>query len=152
FSTSADPTTLTTDDLATSVTVAANVSGSYTGYAYFMKAGPAKITAKAGDVTAQVDVNVTQVTDAYKVIAIDSAVVPGGISVVTGEVKNAWGFPVVGALVDLSLGSSKIATLGNNQVTTNNEGVWSTTLTGASDGDGEATLTAIINGQVANAT
>jgi hypothetical protein len=151
FSDVATPTTATTDDLKSSFTVAANASGSYTAYAFFTKIGAATVTATSGTAKASVDVAVAQASDPYQAIAIDAAVEPGGTSVVTGEVKNGWGHPVSGASVSLSLGSTKIATLGATTVTTNADGVWSTTLTGASGGDGEATLTATLTGQTVNA-
>lgn len=152
FSNVATPTTATTDDLATSVTVASNGSGTYTGYAFFTKAGAATITVTSGTATKTVDVSVTQASDPWKIVAIDSAVEPGGTSVVSGEVKNGFNQPVSGATVNLSLGSSTIAALGQTSVTTSADGVWSTTLTGSSNGDGTATLTATLNGQTSNAT
>jgi hypothetical protein len=152
FSNVAAPTTATTDNLATTVTVASNGSGVYTGYAFFTKAGAATITATSGSATQTVNVVVTQVSDPYKVTANSATVEPGGTSIVTGEVDNGFGYPVSGATVNLSLGATTAATLGATSVTTNSDGVWSTTLTGASSGSGTATLTASLNGQTANAT
>ena len=152
FSTAATPTTAATDDLATTITVAANGSGSYSAYAFFTKAGPATITVTSGTATKTVTVAVTQASDPYKVLAMDSTVGPGESSVVSGTVQNAWGFPVSGAVVNLSLGSSTVAALGSASVTTGADGIWSTTITGASAGDGDAVLTATLNTQTANAT
>lgn len=150
FSTSQTPAAGSGDDLVTSLTVISNSSGAYSGYAFFTKAGTATITATAGTATKSVDVTVAQDSDPYQVVAIDAAVEPGGTAVITGRVKNGWGHPVSGAVVNLTLGSA-IATLGGTSATTNADGVWSTTVTGASGADGEATLTATLNGQVANA-
>ncbi|HEY6793929.1 MAG TPA: hypothetical protein VI248_04520 [Kineosporiaceae bacterium] len=152
FSTVANPTTSSTDDLKTSLDVATNGSGAYTAYAFFTRIGTATITATSGTATKSVDVSVTQTADPYKVVAIDSAVQPGGTSVVSGRVENGFGFPVSGAQVDLSLGASTLAALGATSVTTSSDGVWSTTLSGASDGDGQATLTATLHGQTTNVT
>ena len=142
----------TTDNLVTSLAVAANASGAYTGYAFFAKAGAATITVTSGTATTTVNVVVTQSSDPYTVTAAAGAVEPGGTSVVTGTVLNGFGFPVSAAEVDLSLGTSTIATLGDTSPTTNADGVWSTTLTGASSGSGTATLTASLHGRSRNAT
>jgi len=153
FSTVATPAALlATDDLATTVTVAANASGTYTGYAFFMKSGAATITATSGTATSTVNVVVTQVSDPYTATVTGGTVEPGGTSVVTGSVTNGWGHPVTGATVNLSLGASTIASLASSSVTTNSDGVWSTTVTGSSSGSGTATLTATLNGLAANAT
>jgi hypothetical protein len=159
FSNVATPTTNTSDDLVTSLETASNASGAFTGYAFFTKAGTATITATSGSTTAtaepatkSVDVTVTQDADPYSVTAGDVAVAPGGTSVVSGSVKNGFGFPVSGATVNLSLGSSTIAALNSTSVTTSADGVWSTVLTGSGSGSGTATLTATLNGQTANKT
>ena len=151
FSTVASPTTAATDDLATTITVASNGAGVYNAYAFFAKAGSATVTVTSGTATKPVTVTVTQAADAYKVLAMDSTVGPGESSVVSGTVVNAWGFPVSGAVVNLSLGSSTVAALGAASVTTGADGIWSTTITGASSGDGDAVLTATLNTQTANA-
>lgn len=152
FSDVATPTTATTDDLATTITVASNGSGVYSGYAFATKAGSATITVTSGSATKTVDVTVTQAADPYAVTASDATVEPGGASVVSGEVHNGFGYPVSGTNVSLSLGATTAATLGATTVTTNSEGVWSTTVTGASGGSGTATLTASLAGQTTNAT
>jgi hypothetical protein len=153
FSTVASPTTAATDDLATTLTVATNGAGVYNAYAFFTKAGTSTVTVASGTTATQhVDVAVTQNADPYQVIAVDTAVGTGSTSVVTGRVKNAWGFPVSGATVNLSLGSSTAAALGNSTVTTSADGVWSTTVTGSNGDGGEATLTATVNGDTANRT
>jgi hypothetical protein len=152
FSNVATPTTATTDDLATSVTLASNGSGIYTGYAFFTKAGAATITATSGTATQTVNVVVTQAADPYSVTASNASVEPGGTSIVTGTVLNGFGHPVSGTDVNLGFGSSVAVTLGDTSPTTNSEGVWSTTVTAASGGSGTATLTASLASQTANAT
>jgi hypothetical protein len=151
FSSVAAPGTTSTDDLVKELTVVGNGSGSYTAYAFFTKPGTATINVKSGDATKSVDVAVTQASDPYKVIAFDTSLAPSGTSVVSGKVTNAFGFPVSGAVVNLSLGTSTVAALGNSSVTTGGDGSWSTSVTGATDADGQATLTATLNGQTTNA-
>lgn len=156
FSSVAAPTTSSSDDLKTSLTVASNNSGTYSAYVFFTKAGTATITATSGGKTKTNTVTVSDAANAkkYKVIAIDASGSSGSVIVVTGKAEDIFGNPVPSATVDLSIGTSTLGVLATSSgsVTANSAGVWSTTFTTGSNQSGTATLTATLNGQSANRT
>jgi hypothetical protein len=129
----------------TSVDVVTNASGVFNGaYAFFTKPGAATVTATADTVSKDAAVTTDATEEPFKVIAIDTGGTPGSTLVVTGKVTDFFGNPVSGAGVDLSTGSSTIGTLQDTSVSTNSEGVWSTTFLSGSNQSGEVTLVATL--------
>ncbi len=153
FSTSATPDA--THPLSKTLSVVTTNSGAITGaYVYFTKAGTMKVNATSGTATATSTVTTDAAAggQAYTVTADDAAGTPGSTLILTGKVTDIFGNPVPNTQVDLSTGSSTIGALGDNTPLTNSDGVWSTTFTTGSNQDGEATLTATLHNQTANAT
>jgi hypothetical protein len=149
-------TSSTGTSMKTSIDVASNASGVFSGvYAFFTKAGSNKVTATADSASKEATVTTDALdpsNDAFTIIAIDAEGTPGTTLVVTGKVTDYFGRPVPGATVDLSTGASTIGTLANTTPTTNSEGVWSTTFVSGSNQSGEVTLTATLSGQTSNRT
>jgi hypothetical protein len=146
FSTTASPTTTSTsDDLVDSLTVVTDGSGNYTAYAFFTKAGSHKITVTSGTATKSVNVTVSDSIDPYTVKVDDVTGSPGDTLIVTGTVTDMFGNPVPTNVVDLTTGGSAVGTLGASSVTTNAQGIFSTTFTSGSNSSGDVTLTAVLH-------
>ncbi len=126
FSTSATPDA--NNPLVTSITTTTSSTGAISGvYAFFTKPGAGSITATSGSVHADAAFSTDESADGYSVTVNAAAGAPGDVLVLTGTVSDAFGFPAKGVTVDLSTGTSTLGALGATSVTTNAEGVWSTT-------------------------
>jgi hypothetical protein len=147
FSTvSAPTTTSSTDDLAEgTITVVTNGSGVFTGYVFFGDDGAHKLTATSGTATASVNVTVSSSIDPYRVIVDDVNGAPGDTLIVTGKVLDMFDNPVPGNRVDLGTGASTVGTLAATTVTTNSQGIFSTTFLTGSNQSGDVTLTATLH-------
>ncbi len=126
----------------------------------FTKTGTATITMVAGSATDVATVPTENSTDSWKVVAQDAKSKPGQAITLLGHIYDAFGNPVVGRQVTLSLntvsagslsGTDANGTLAGFQVTTDNQGVWSTPFTSTSNQNGTATLTATLVNAAGNA-
>ncbi|MFI7585911.1 beta strand repeat-containing protein [Spongisporangium articulatum] len=142
-----------THQLATSWTAVTNGSGALSGvYAFFTKSGTATITLTSGSATKTVSVTTDDASDPYKIVAIDAKGKPGTTIAVTGNVKDMFGNAVVNQTVDLTLSDNSVGVLADAHPETDSNGVWSTTISPATNQEGDVTVTAVINGQTQNAT
>ncbi|NLT54257.1 MAG: hypothetical protein GXX79_06755 [Actinomycetales bacterium] len=140
-------------DLETTIEKVSTDAGVVTGvYAFFTKSGTATVTFTSGAASATATMTTDVSDDAYVVTVDDVTADPGSTVIVTGTVADAFGNVVQNSTVNLSLGASTLGTLGDSAPATNSEGVFSTTFLAGSNQNGEATLTATLNGQTQNKT
>ncbi len=153
FSTSATPDA--THKLVKTLDVVTSNTGAISGaYVYFTVAGSAKVTATTGAVHADATVTTSDPdpSQKYTVSVNDTTASPGSTVIVTGKVLDIFGNPVPSATVTLSTGASTVGALGANNITTNSDGIFSTTFLAGSNQSGVVDLTATLTGQTANAT
>lgn len=152
FSTSATPSAA--NELVKTLDVVTDASGVISGaFVFFTESGEATVTAKSGSVTASATVTTLEPAgnQGYRISVNDVTSSPGSTVIVTGAVRDVFGNPVPNAPVDLSTGASTIGALGDPTLSTNADGIFSTTFVSGSNQSGEVELTATLAGQTANA-